>query len=217
MDRRSLMIGAGLAAAGGLSYLNAPIAVGQTFEPARFSAAIPAIVDGWTSRKSAEVVLPPQDDSNKLYDNLETRVYEGPGLPAMMLLIAFSGIQQNDVQVHRPEICYPASGYPIMWSRPTKLEFGSARLAGRELLADRGGMRERIVYWVRVGNEFPTSWAEQRLTMALQNLQGAIPDGALFRVSSIEAPDSSSSAALMQFIGSFLGKLSPSFRQSVLL
>lgn len=217
MDRRSLVIGAGLTAAGALSYLRAPVAVGQTFKPGTFSDAIPATVSGWTSRKSAEVVLPPQDDSNKLYDNLETRVYEGPGLPAVMLLIAFSTIQQNDIQVHRPEVCYPASGYPILWNRPAEIGFGSAKLAGRELLADRGGLYERIVYWVRVGNAFPTSWAEQRLTMALQNLQGAIPDGALFRVSSIEEPDRSSSVALMQFIETFLAKLSPSFRRSVLL
>jgi EpsI family protein len=217
MDRRSIIIGAGLTAAGALAYLRTPVAVGEPFKPASFSDAIPTTVGGWTSRKSAEVVLPPQDDSNKLYENLETRVYEGQGLPAMMLLIAFSSIQQNDIQVHRPEVCYPASGYPIVWSKPIEIGFGSANLAGRELLADRGGLRERIVYWVRVGNAFPTNWAEQRTTMALQNLQGSIPDGALFRVSSIEEPDSSNSAALRQFIEMFLSTVSPSFRQSVLL
>ena len=217
MDRRSIIIGAGLTAAGALAYLRTPVAVNEAFKPAGFSAAIPVTVGGWTSRKSAEVVLPPQDDSNKLYENLETRIYEGPSLPAIMLLIAFSSIQQNDIQVHRPEVCYPASGYPILWSQPIELGFGSTSLAGRELLADRGGLRERIVYWVRVGNAFPTNWAEQRTTMALQNLQGSIPDGALFRVSSIEEPDSSKSVALRQFIEIFLSTVSPSFRQSVLL
>jgi EpsI family protein len=217
MDRRSLVIGAGLTAAGALTYLRTPVAVGQALKPAGFSAAIPSTVGGWTSRKSAEVVLPPQDDSNKLYENLETRVYEGPGLPSMMLLIAFSSIQQNDIQVHRPEVCYPASGYPILWSMPIEIGFGSVNVMGRELLADRGGLRERVVYWVRVGNAFPTNWAEQRTTMALQNLQGSIPDGALFRVSSIEEPDSSNSTSLMQFIETFLRTVSPSFRQSVVL
>jgi EpsI family protein len=217
MDRRSLVVDAGLTAAAALAYLRMPVAMEQAFKPARFSAAIPATVGGWTSRKSAEVVLPPQDDSNELYGNLETGVYEGLGLPAIMLLIAFSSIQQNDIQVHRPEVCYPASGYPILWSRSREIDFGSATIVARELVADRGGLRERIVYWVRVGSAFPTNWAEQRTTMARQNLQGSIPDGALFRVSSIEAPDSPSSAALLQFIEMFLSTVSPSFRQSVLL
>jgi EpsI family protein len=217
VDRRSLVIGAGLTAAGAFAHLRSPVAAGQPLEPTSFSAAIPATVAGWTSRKSAEVVLPPQDESNKLYENLETRIYEGPNLPAMMLLIAFSSIQQNDIQVHRPEVCYPASGYPILWSKPIEIGFRSTNVMARELLADRGGLRERIVYWVRVGNAFPTNWAEQRTTMALQNLQGSIPDGALFRVSSIEEPDSSNSAALTQFIEMFLSTVPPSFRQSVLL
>jgi EpsI family protein len=216
IDRRSLVIGTGLAAAGALACLRAPVVVGQSFNAAGFSAAIPGTVGGWTSRKSAEIVLPPQDDSNKLYDNIETRVYEGPGLPVMMLVIAFSSVQQNDIQVHRPETCYPASGYPILWSQPTEISIGSARISGRELLADRGGLRERIVYWVRVGNAFPRSWFEQRVTMALQHLHGAIPDGALFRVSSIEEPDISNAAAILQFIETFVGEASPSFRQSVL-
>lgn len=216
-DRRSLMIGGGLAAAGALYYLRAPVPLAEPVEQASFSAAIPKRVAGWTSRKSQEVVLPPQDDSNELYENLETRIYEGPGLPMIMLLIAFSSKQQNDIQVHRPEVCYPASGFPILWTRPTQISVAASSLAARELLADRGGLRERIVYWVRVGNTFPTSWAQQRMTMAMQNLQGAVPDGALFRVSAIEEPDNDTSEAIVSFIEAFLAEVSESFRKSVLL
>lgn len=217
LDRRGLIIGAGLAAIGGLYYLRAPVPLAKPVDQASFSAAIPEQVAGWTSRKSQEVVLPPQDDSNELYENLETRIYEGPGLPSIMLLIAFSSTQQNDIQVHRPEVCYPASGFPILWTRPKQISWASTSLSGRELLADRGGARERILYWVRVGNAFPTSWAEQRLTMAAQNLQGGVPDGALFRVSAIEEPDNPRSEAIMNFIEAFLAEVPPNFRDSVLL
>lgn len=217
MDRRSLVLGAGLAAAGGLYYLREPAALAKPVKQENFSSAIPDKVAGWTSRKSQEVVLPPQDDSNELYENIETRIYEGPGLPAMMLLIAFSSVQQNDIQVHRPEVCYPASGFPIIWTRPTQIDLPSTSLSGRELLADRGGLQERILYWVRVGDTFPTSWAQQRLTMAAQNLKGRIPDGALFRVSAIEEPDNSSMEAILSFVEAFLGEVPASFRDNVLL
>ncbi len=210
-------MGAGLAALGGLSLLRDPEPLAKPVKSASFTSGIPDKVGGWTSRPSQQVVLPPQDESNKLYENLETRIYEGPGMTPIMLLIAFSAIQQNDIQVHRPEVCYPASGFPIKWSKPTEISYGAKRIEARELLADRGGLTERILYWVRVGDTFPTSWAEQRLSMALQNLRGRIPDGALVRVSAIENEESPSSDAIMNFIAAFLDTVRAPFRDGVLL
>jgi EpsI family protein len=217
LDRRSILVGTGLAAAGALSYLVAPKAVGKPIEKPTFNNAIPDRVGGWTSRKSQEIVLPPQDDSNQLYENQETRIYEGAGLPAIMFLIAYSSIQQNDVQVHRPEVCYPASGFPVISTEQTDISYRGREFAGREVLADRGGFHERIIYWIRVGGSFPTSWREQRIKMALANLSGSVPDGVLFRVSAIEEPAKSNSAMLRIFIDAFLDEVSPAFRQSVLL
>lgn len=216
LDRRGLLIGAGLTAVAGLSYWRAPSTVVAPLAEGQFSAAMPAKVDGWQSRASAEVVLPPQDDSNKLYENLETRIYEGPGLPAIMLLIAYSSVQQNDIQVHRPEVCYPASGYPILSSRHRKLELAGKVVDATELKADRGGLVEKIIYWVRVGDEFPVNWSSQRVSMAKANLNGRIPDGVLFRVSAIEDPTEDVSEKLNNFIPAFLGKLPPMIRQRII-
>lgn len=216
LDRRGLLIGSGLTALAGLSYWRAPKAITAPLPEGQFSAAIPAQVDGWRSRASAEVVLPPQDDSNKLYENLETRIYEGPGLPAIMLLIAYSSVQQNDIQVHRPEVCYPASGYPIISSRHRKLELGGKRVEAMELEADRGGLVEKIVYWVRVGGEFPVDWSSQRLSMAKANLQGQVPDGVLFRASAIEGPGEDVSKKLHNFIAGFVAQLSPMMRRKII-
>lgn len=217
IDRRSLVIGAGLSALGVLSYLRTPEMLTPPITEDKFSAAIPKTVGRWSSRKSSEIVLPPNDEANKIYENIETRIYEGPDLPSMMLLIAFSSTQQDDIQVHRPEVCYPASGYPILQNRPIQFDFRSTTITGRELLADRGGLKERIVYWVRVGNSFPTTWRQQRLSMAMQHLQGVIPDGTLFRLSTVEGPDESKQDVILNFIEAFLADVSPSFRQSVLL
>lgn len=217
LDRRGLLIGTGLAAAGGIYYARPPMRLAMPFKQEHFSAAIPAKVGQWTSRKSQELVLPPQDDSNALYENLETRIYEGAGLPTIMLLIAFSSKQQNDIHVHRPEVCYPAAGFPILWTRPAQISLASKSLTGRELLADRGGLQERIFYWVRVGHAFPISWFQQRLTMAVQNLQGEVPDGALFRASAIEEPDNPSSGAIIHFIQAFVAAVPSTFRDAILL
>lgn len=217
LDRRSILVGTGLAAAGALSYLAAPKAVAKPIEKPTFTSAIPDRIGGWTSRESQEIVLPPQDDSNKLYENQETRVYEGNGLPAIMFLVAYSSIQQNDVQVHRPEVCYPASGFPVISTEATQISYRGRELAGRELVADRGGLHERVIYWIRVGDSFPTSWREQRINMAFANLSGSVPDGVLFRVSAFEEPGKSTSAVLRKFIAGFLDQVPSAFRQSVLL
>lgn len=217
VDRRSLLIGAGLTAMAGLSYWRKPTPVPQPMTSGQFADAVPTRVGDWVSRKSAEIVLPPQDDSNKLYENLETRAYEGPDLPTVMVLVAYSSIQQNDIQVHRPEVCYPASGFPIIAYHPIDIQFGDTTIHAKEMTAQRGGLVERIIYWVRVGDAFPTSWASQRLSMAVANLKGHVPDGVLFRVSAIEGPDEDLTNELKTFIRAFLEQSAPAMRQRILL
>jgi EpsI family protein len=63
---------------------------------------------------------------------------------------------------------------------------------------------EHILYWTRVGDSMPISWAEQRLTIALDNLKGRIPDAVLVRVSTIDADDASAFNRLADFIEKLL-------------
>lgn len=217
MDRRSLLIGAGLTAAAGVSYWRAPYKPVEQIPSDAFRRALPDRVEGWRSRTSAEVVLPPQDGSDKVYQNLETRIYEGSGLPLMMVVVAYSSIQQNDIQVHRPEVCYPASGYPIISINPVDLVLGGKAIQAMEVAASRGGLIERIIYWVRVGDSFPTSWASQRFTMAAANLAGSVPDGVLVRISAIEEPEASVSQMLRHFVNAFVMHSPADFRDKVLL
>jgi EpsI family protein len=217
LDRRGILIGGCLAAVAGISYLGAPKATASVVKKEEFRADIPNQIGGWRSRKTAELVLPSLDESDKLYENLETRIYEGAGLPSMMALIAYSSVQQNDIQVHRPEVCYPAAGYPIVSSRTTELRFDGKTIDAREVIADRGGVYERVIYWVRVGDEFPATWIDQRIAMARANLQGKVPDGVLVRMSTIEEPGKSASFDLRAFIEAFLRACAPSFRGSILI
>lgn len=217
IDRRSLLIGLGLAGGAAFSYLNMPKAHAAPIPTERFQSMIPDTVGPWRSRKTAEIVTAaPDEASDKLYQNLETRIYEGKGVPAIMLLIAYSSVQQNDVQVHRPEVCYPASGFPILWTKPVEINLGAKTVDGRQLVAQRGGLNERIIYWVRVGQDYPVGWMEQRWTMALSNASGVTPDGLLFRVSTIEGEPFYSPEILETFLKAFVAASSPQFRKDVL-
>lgn len=200
-----------------LSSWRTPAAVTRPMTSEQFGNAIPARIGNWVSRRTAEVVLPPQDDSNKLYENLETRVYEADGLPAIMVLVAYSSIQQNDIQVHRPEVCYPASGYPVISQNPVDLHIAGRKIRAKMVRAQRGGLVERVLYWVRVGDQFPTDWASQRLSMAFANLRGIVPDGVLVRISALEEPSGNVSDVLERFTNAFLEQSPPRMRDQILL
>lgn len=216
LDRRTAFLGAGLAALGVGYHLRTPTFAAEPIDGETFSDAIPDKIGGWKSRKSADLVLPAEDEAqDALYQNLETRIYEGAGLPAVMFLLGFSSIQQNNIQIHRPEVCYPANGYPILSAKSIKIDYGQTRIGARELVAKRGELNERIIYWVRVGDDFPTGWLEQRFSMARSNLLGQVPDGLLLRVSMIETPSVESSGALRDFISALLAETPESFREKV--
>ena len=194
-----------------------PTTISKPISSDWFANAFPDRVGNWVSRKTSEVVLPPQDDSNKLYENLETRVYEANGLPTIMLLVAYSSIQQNDIQVHRPEVCYPASGFPIISERSVDLRVANRTIAAKMIRAQRGAMVERIVYWVRVGDKFPIDWVGQRIAMATANLEGVVPDGVLVRISALEEPSADVSDVLQSFTNAFLEQSSARMRDKILL
>lgn len=205
IDRRSLLIGAPLVGGALLAYSRQPSKVAVALPDKNFRSLIPRQVGNWQSRKSDELVVPQEDEyTAKLYENLETFVYEGANIPTMMLLLAYNSVQQNDVQAHRPEVCYPAGGYPIIFSQEMAIQYKDKVISGRYLIADRGTSSfEHIIYWIRVGEAFPASWARQRLDMALINASGIIPDGSLFRVSSILETKEKNTDQISNFISKF--------------
>ena len=201
VDRCGEILGAAFVACAGLTAFRQPMeGVSPIFSKA-FAATIPAKGGGWTAEKSSEVVLAaPDETSDKLYQNVETRTYTRDALPEIMFLCAYSNIQKNDVQVHRAEVCYLASGYPITKYIAEKITAGNQDTNARFLIADRGGLREMIIYWTRVGKSFPIDRQSQAIEMAKASITGALPDGVLLRVSSIMDEQKSAKKLFLQLI-----------------
>ena len=208
LNRRSMVIGGALLACGALAIVRQPSSMAIPIGEDKFKAMLPAVVGPWRSRPSVELVLPPADAlSEKLYENIETRIYEGKDLPEIMFLIAHSSIQSDNTQVHRPEVCYPAAGFNIISDEMLKLTVGNRKIAARLLAADRGGPVEYIVYWVRVGKEFPAKWLDQRVEMMISNVAGHSPDGVLVRFSTISNDAAKATATLTNFATQMAGAL----------
>jgi EpsI family protein len=111
-------------------------------------------------------------------------------------------------------VCYPAAGFTINSTRDVLVPLGNGKsIPARFLVTQRGPRIENVLYWTRVGNDFPLRWAEQRLDMAIDNLRGFIPDGLLGRVSMISPDPDAALATLDAFFRAMLGALKPPGRK----
>ena len=179
---------------------------------------MPRRIGAWRFDTASGLVLPPADQlRDSIYSQLLTRTYvrddaTGAGV---MLLIAYSGAQDGTVQVHRPEVCYPASGYRLTRLEPHGIPLArGVSVPGRAIVAETEVRREQLIYWTRLGSHFPTRWADQHLAVAQENFAGVIPDGVLVRVSSTGAGDQV--PLLDGFARDLFGVVGPRMRQVLL-
>jgi EpsI family protein len=126
----------------------------------------------------------------KLYGQTLTRSYLDSHGTRIMLSIAYGGDQSDEMQIHRPEVCYTAQGFRVERERmdtlPTK--FGSLPI--KRLFAVQGSRNEPITYWIRVGdNAISLNGLQQKWTQLRYGLTGKVADGMLVRVSSISRDD----------------------------
>lgn len=189
--RRDLLIGGALLGAAGLAYALKPRRNALLLGSAQLEDIVPKEFDRWRFETTSGLVLPPSDQlSDRIYSQLLTRIYDGPGGAQVMMLIAYSQAQDGVIQIHRPEICYPASGYRLTANQRHDIALApQLHVPTRYIVAESEVRREQLVYWTRLGDRFAGTWFEQRVAVIEENLVGLIPDGVLVRLSSVTAGD----------------------------
>lgn len=189
--RRELLLGGGLLAATGTAFMFQPRDRQNTLGSAKLEQLVPARLGRWAFETNSGLVLPPADQlRDKTYQQLLTRVYTRADGSAVMLLIAYGGSQDGMIQIHRPEVCYPASGFRLAKVEEQRTPLSShLHIPSRYIVAESGLRREQLIYWTRLGQRFPRSWSEQKLAVIKENLEGTIPDGVLIRISTVAAGD----------------------------
>ncbi|MDR6127688.1 EpsI family protein [Sphingomonas sp. SORGH_AS802] len=218
ISRRKMMIGLALGATVAVSELYVPRRSVARMTDKSFAALFPDKVGPWTYVTASGLVLPPQDQLSRfLYEQLLTRIYAEDNGPQVMMVLAYSSVQEGRLQVHRPEVCYPAAGFTILDNEAMAIPINpSFAIHGRFLVADRGARREYVFYWTRVGPNMPIRWFDQRLFMAKANLQGYIPDGLLARVSVIAEDREEAVAALTHFVQTMVKTVGPAGRKMLI-
>ncbi|NWG38768.1 MAG: EpsI family protein [Hydrogenophilaceae bacterium] len=190
---KHLIIGLLMLAAAGLAYALTPRErVADQGPKINLETMIPKQFGQW---KLDETVLPlitdPKQQAliNKIYNQTLSRTYMNEQGERIMLSIAYGGDQSDDMAVHKPEVCYPAQGFQLLKNTRGNLQTSGGPIPVKRLVATHGPRIEPITYWITLGDEVPDGGLKWKLAQLKYGLTGKIPDGLLFRVSSIQPDD----------------------------
>ena len=217
--RRDLLIGGASVAAAGLSYGLKPRRRVSLLGNEKMEAIVPVSVPGWSAAPSEGLVKPKIEGlAATLYDEIVQRTYIGETIDAeIMLLIAYGGTQSDVLQLHRPEVCYPAVGFSIESKRPAPLALpGGGVLPVVQVVAVAGERRENIVYWTRLGEALPTDGQQQRGILLRDAMSGFVPDGVLVRASMVHPDPAVAFKVLDTFVPALLAAVSASGRPALI-
>jgi EpsI family protein len=206
-SRREFLFGAGCLAAAGSAYAVTPRERMSLLGKQILEKILPASFAGWNEVPSDALVVPQSEDSlaAKLYTQSLGRIYQRADGKGVMMLIAYGDTQSDSLQLHRPEVCYPAFGFEILHSASVPINAGhGVAIPGRVLTAKSPVRTEHISYWTRIGEFLPQDGNDQRVAKLKCAFQGLIPDGVLVRISSVEAEPANGFALNEQFAADML-------------
>ena len=174
---------------------------------------LPTKFGDWKPVEGLNVIAPPAADSLEaaVYNQEASRGFVDPEGHVVMLMVAYGESQSDSLQLHHPEVCYTAQGFRVSRTSPLKLDYSSSAppLKATRLVAQREERVEPISYWMRIGYDNSSSnWARQALKLGY-GLRGWVPDGALFRVSTIGVPPELSFKIQDKFIHDLLNAVDP--------
>ncbi len=182
---------------------------------------IPKVIGDWAIDPSI-IPLQPAPDLQKViaatYDQTLARTYRNSQGDRVMLSLAYGRNQHEGMNTHRPEICYPGQGFPIVPGSPTvtNLSFRGQPVKVTKLVASTRSRNEPITYWLIVGDEITTYGRGHKLVALEYGLRGQIPDGMLIRISSIDPESPHAFAQQERFIDQMLAAMTPAGRATVL-
>jgi EpsI family protein len=151
---------------------------------------IPESIAGWrrVDGSFAKIVDPVLEGAvSSIYAASLNRVYRRDDGRQIMLSIAFSPSQSRSSQVHRPEVCYAAQGFEVRGITKTHLALShGGQLPTMRMVAVGPQRNEPVTYWLRIGESVVRGNVEQGLARVSYGLTGQVPDGLVFRVSSLD-------------------------------
>ncbi len=209
---KTSLIGLVMLLAAGLSLALTPRERAADHRPAiDLEAMIPKHFGDWQmeDRLDRLMVNPEvQAKIDRIYNQTITRTYVNSHNERIMLSIAYGSEQSDSMAVHRPEYCYPAQGFQILKNEKDIFSTGEGKIPVKRLLAKQGARVEPITYWTTIGDTVAIKGLQWKIYQIKYGLTGEIPDGLLYRISSIQPDESAAYRMQDDFSRSLLGALS---------
>ena len=154
-----------------------------------------------------------QANVNRLYSQTLSRTYVNPEGYRIMLSIAYGKDQSDALQVHKPEICYPAQGFQLQTKERFLLEMPERSFPATRLMTALGQRFEPVTYWIVLGDDVTRGGVDKKLKeMRYSLLEHTMPDGMLVRVSSIDRDAQKAFDLQRTFATALVGAISPENR-----
>jgi EpsI family protein len=206
-----------LAAAGLGALLRPHELMAQTSIAPKLETVIPLQFGNWSLVPEMSPITPADPEgyfqadplSAKTYSQEVGRSYTDGNGNIVMLMVAYGPVQNYRLKAHRPEICYTAAGFRVSSKTQAAISYrkDTAPIRAVRLITQRESRFEPVSYWMRVGNDISTGTMDNQLSRLKYGLKGIIPDGALFRVSTIGLPSEASFKLQDQFIRDLLAAI----------
>lgn len=206
-----MVLSAGLAAA-----LRPAISLADERPPINLKTMVPTAFGDWQERLGgvAQIIDPrTQQKLDEIYSETLTRTYVNRSGYQVMLSIAYGKNQSDALQLHKPEVCYPAQGFQLTNKHPGSLVVADLLLPTTRLMTKLDRRQEPVTYWTVVGDHTTTSGIDKKLTEMRYALNNRAPDGMLVRVSSIDGDIENAYRYQDQFAQQMLAAIAPQNRQ----
>lgn len=215
LNRRNLVL---LGAFGATSLLANQLRPGARVRKAddfKLDELIPKKLPGWTATAPKAQAINPQTQAllDSIYSQIVERTYVDASGYAVMLAIAYGNDQRGTLEAHKPEICYPAQGFKLIRQRNVDVDTRFGKIPAQHIETVNGPRYEPVTYWFTMSSEVVSNQMDKRLNQLRQALTGQIPDGLLFRVSSIDTDTSRALGMQLQFVNALLNNVDEPLRK----
>jgi EpsI family protein len=214
--RNGILLAAMVAASGLALALKPTVKVADAGPKINLESMIPRQFGEWSEAKfgSSQIVDPQTKELlDKIYNQTLSRTYVNPRGYAIMLSIAYGSDQSDALQLHKPEVCYPAQGFQLTDKQVGVLTLPDGAIPATRLLTTLGQRKEPITYWTTIGDRVVASGIQKKLVEIGFGLGGKIPDGMLIRVSSIDGESRRAFELHGQFAEAMVGAVAVEHRR----
>jgi EpsI family protein len=179
------------------------------------AAMVPSKFGSWREQLNLAVqIIDPEQQATieKIYTQTLTRNYIDARGYRIMLSIAYGKNQSDNLQLHKPEVCYPAQGFKLENLYRTPLDLSGQTITATRMDAHLGSRFEPVTYWTVVGDHITTGGINKKLTEMRYGLRGRVPDGMLVRVSSIDRDTELAHRIQAEFAAAMVAAIAPEHR-----